>query len=341
MTDDGLALGTVCVIDTQVRELTAVQRRSLKALSSLVTVLLEHFQLQEEQAQRDSAEMRQRNQMFQALLTNDLDLKSFVDRDYRYQFVNPAHLTYWNREPKDIIDRPVAELIGQEAFDTTVRANFDRALAGEVVSYEMAFSFPTLGLRHMDVAFLPARNADGEVFGVVVRALDIQRRKEREDELSKALSLLEHRTLEQERFIHIISHDLREPINAINNFAGLLASDEAISWPGKSRRYLDFVRNGGLRMERLLNDLLEFVRLDRHAVEPQPVDLDKMMAEVRDDLAAALERSSGRLTVDPLPVAWGDPTLLRVALQNLVSNALKFVRPGRPAEVRVGHYRRR
>ena len=58
VTDDGLALGTVCVIDTQVRELTAVQRRSLKSLSSLVTVLLEHFQLQEEQAQRDSAEMR-------------------------------------------------------------------------------------------------------------------------------------------------------------------------------------------------------------------------------------------------------------------------------------------
>ena len=178
----------------------------------------------------------------------------------------------------------------------------------------MAFSFPTLGLRHMDVAFLPARDADGEVFGVVVRALDIQRRKEREDELNQTLGLLERRTLEQERFIHIISHDLREPINSINNFAGLLATDPAITWPGKSRRYLDFVHHGGQRMERLLDDLLEFVRLERQAAEPQPVDLDKLVAEVRDDLHLALERSSGQLLVDPMPPVWGDPTLLRVAL---------------------------
>ncbi len=338
LTDDGLPLGTVCVIDTRVRELGPAALRSLKSLSSLVTTLIAHFQLQREEAQRNSADMQRRNQIFQALLTTGRDLKSFVDCDHRYQFVNPMYLEYWDREPEEIIGRSVAELIGQETFDRVIRPSLDRALAGEVVQYDATFTFPILGQRHMEVAYLPARDAEGQVFGVVVRALDIQRRKEHEDELSKALSLLEHRTLEQERFIHIVSHDLREPINAINNFASLLASDEAINWPGKSRRYLDFVRNGGLRMELLLNDLLEFVRLDHHAVNQQPVDLDKVMTEVRDDLSAALERSSGRLTVDPLCIAWGDATLLRVVLQNLVSNALKFVRPGVPPEVHVRHF---
>lgn len=338
LTDDGLPLGTVCVIDTRVRELGPAALRSLKSLSSLVTTLIAHFQLQREEAQRNSADMQRRNQIFQALLTTGRDLKSFVDCDHRYQFVNPMYLEYWDREPEEIIGRSVAELIGQETFDRVIRPSLDRALAGEVVQYDATFTFPILGQRHMEVAYLPARDAEGQVFGVVVRALDIQRRKEHEDELSKALSLLEHRTLEQERFIHIVSHDLREPINAINNFASLLASDEAINWPGKSRRYLDFVRNGGLRMELLLKDLLEFVRLDHHAVNQQPVDLDKVMTEVRDDLSAALERSSGRLTVDPLCIAWGDATLLRVVLQNLVSNALKFVRPGVPPEVHVRHF---
>jgi signal transduction histidine kinase len=172
---------------------------------------------------------------------------------------------------------------------------------------------------------------------VVVRTHDIDAIKQRKAQLREAVALLEHKTLEQERFIHIISHDLREPINSINNFAGLLASEEGIAWPGKSRRYLDYVRSGGQRMELLLNDLLEFVRLEHHAMERQPVDLGQLMAEVRDDLAVALERSSGRLTVDPLPITWGDPTLLRVALQNLVSNALKFVRPDGSPEVSVSH----
>lgn len=338
LTKDGLPLGTVCVIDTQARQLGADELRSLQSLSSLVTSLIEHFQLEREEAQRQSEEAQRRNHILQALLTTGRELKSFVDRDYRYQFVNPAYLESWERGADEILGRTVSDLIGQDTFERIVQPGLDRALAGEVVQYDAAFTFPKLGQRQMEVAYLPALDDKGEIFGVVVRALDIQRRKEHEDELKKALSLLEHRTLEQERFIHIISHDLREPINAINNFAGLLASDEGITWPAESRRNLDFVRNGGLRMELLLNDLLEFVRLDHHAVNRQPVDLDKLMTEVRDDLATSLARSSGSLTVDPLCIAWGDATLLRVALQNLVSNALKFVRPEIPPEVRVSHF---
>jgi PAS domain S-box-containing protein len=338
VTDDGLALGTVCVIDTQVRELTTLQRDSLKLLSSLVNELMEHFQLQREQARRESVDMQRRNQMFEALLTSGRDLKSFVDLDYRYQFVNPVYLEYWDRQPEDIIGRHVAELTGEQVFDRTIRPYLDRALAGEMVTYEATFEFPSMGRRHMEVAYLPARDAQGEVLGVVVRVLDRQQRKEDEDALNETLRLLERRNLEQERFIHIVSHDLREPINSINNFAGLLATDPSITWPGKSRRYLDFVHNGGQRMERLLDDLLEFVRLESQAAKSQPVDLEHLVAEVRADLHLALERSAGRLRVDPLPTAWCDPTLVRIALQNLVSNALKFVRPGLPPEVVVAHH---
>jgi PAS domain S-box-containing protein len=337
VTDDGLALGTVCVIDTQVRELSAMQRDSLKLLSNLVNKLMEHFELQREQARRESAAMQRRNQMFEALLTSGSDLKSFVDLDYRYQFVNPMYLEYWNRQPEDIIGRHVAELTGEQVFDRTIRPYLDRALAGERVTYEATFEFPSLGQRHMEVAYLPARNAEGEILGVVVRVLDRQQRKQDEDELNETLRLLERRTLEQERFIHIVSHDLREPINSINNFAGLLATDPAIAWPGKTRRYLEFVHNGGQRMERLLDDLLEFVRLDSQAAKPQPVDLNHLVAEVRADLHLALERSSGQLRVDPLPTVWCDPTLLRIALQNLVSNALKFVRPDSAPDVCIAH----
>jgi signal transduction histidine kinase len=65
------------------------------------------------------------------------------------------------------------------------------------------------------------------------------------------------------------------------------------------------------------------------------VDLNQLLAAVRDDLALAISRNGGRIDSEPLPMVAGDKTLLRVALQNLVANGIKFARPGVPAVVQV------
>jgi signal transduction histidine kinase len=328
VTEDGHALGTVCVIDRRTRVLEPAQRAALCSLASLVATLLEHERLQREEARRNSVEERRRSQIFQALLEVGGELKSFVDLDYVYQFVNPTYLHYWQRRPEEIVGRRVVDLAGEAVFQTMIKPRIDRALAGESVQYETAFNFPGMGERQVDVSYLPAWDDDGEILGVVVRVHDIELRKQREVELTHALNSLQNKTLEQERFIHIISHDLREPINTINNFAGLLAGEPALTdLPGASR-YLDFVVQGGRRMESLLNDLLNLVRLNQSAVDHQPSNLNLLASQVRDDLAMALKRSNGQLLIGDLPTVSGDPSLLRIVIQNLVGNGLKFSRPG-------------
>ena len=104
--------------------------------------------------------------------------------------------------------------------------------------------------------------------------------------------------------------------------------------PGASR-YLDFVVQGGRRMASLLDDLLNLVRLNQSAVNRQPTDLNQLAGQVRDDLAMALQRTGGQLLVGDLPTVAGDPSLLRIVLQNLVSNGLKFSRPTVPPVVTV------
>jgi PAS domain S-box-containing protein len=339
LTDDGLPLGTVCVIDTRARELSEVQLHSLKSLSSLVSTLVEHFCMQREEAQRNSAEMQLRNQMLQALLTSGRELKSFVDHDYTYRFVNPSYLEYWCQQPDDIVGRQVSDIMGKAQFEQTVQPQLDRALAGEAVHYAAEITFPRLGLRHFEISYLPARDAQGQVFGVVVRASDVQERREREDTLKKAVALLEHKTLAQDRFIHIVSHDLREPINTINNFVALLKGDDRIVWPAGARRSLEFVQSGGQRMEALLDGLLDFVRLDNNALQRQRVDISQLAAQLRDDLDSAMERTGGQIQFGHLPETMGDPTLLRIALQNLVTNGLKFSRAGVPPVVRLSYER--
>ena len=328
VTDDGFALGTVCVIDRETRQLDEAQRRSLQSLSSLVATLLEHEKSAHDEQLREAKEASRRNEVLTALNASGLDLMSFVDTDYIYRYVNQTYLSYWSRERGHIEGQCVSALMGEAVFHKTVKPHFDQALAGKQVDYEADIDFPGSGKRHVEVTYLPARNTDGTISGVIVRAHDITSLKQREDQLLDTVTKLEHKTLEQERFIHIVSHDLREPINTINNFASLLGGDSEPGLSERGKRYLAFVAAGGERMKTLLNDLLGFLQLERHAVDKRPVDLAQLASEVRDDLTATVAHTGGRIAFGHMPMAHGDSSLLRIALQNLVTNALKFVADG-------------
>jgi PAS domain S-box-containing protein len=335
VTEDGLAMGTVCVIDQQPRQLNDVQRQALRSLASLVLTLLEHEELHQRKLAAQAQEARQHSMMLTSLTLAGLDLKSFVDKDLVYRYVNQCYLDYWNKKAEDIIGCSIPELLGESIYTTAVKPHFDKALQGEEVHYELLLDFPGKGPRWMEVTYLPARSDTGEVIGVVVRAHDIHTIRNREATLQTTVELLEHKTLEQQRFIHIISHDLREPINTITNFAGLIADDPAVALPAHAQRYLGFVQSGSARMKTLLDDLLEFLHMDQHAVSLSEVDASQLVNNVREDMGATIERTGAAITVGPLPVVQGDPTLLRVLIQNLVSNALKFQPKGQKPQVLI------
>ncbi len=168
-------------------------------------------------------------------------------------------------------------------------------------------------------------------------AQDVETLRRNEVRLSRTVTLLERKTVEQQRFIYMLSHDLREPVNTINNFGSLLVEDHQAEMPPAAQRYLGFVREGGRRIGRLLDDLVEFAQLDTHPLRIEPVDPAALVQHVTQDLATVLQRCQGRIEVDPaLPTVMADRGLLRVALHNLMSNALKFTRPGVPPVITVG-----
>lgn len=339
VTEDGLAMGTVCVIDQQPRQLTEVQRQALRSLASLVLSLLEREELHQRKLTAQAQEARQQSVMLTSLTLAGLDLKSFVDTNLVYRYVNQCYLDYWNKKSEDIVGRSIPELLGDSTFTSAVKPHFDKALQGQEVHYELLLDFPAKGPRWMEVTYLPARNDTGEVIGVVVRSHDIHAIRNREATLEATVELLEHKTLEQQRFIHIISHDLREPINTIANFAGLLAEDPAIAWPAHAQRYLGFVQGGAERMRTLLDDLMELLQMDQHGVSLSKVDTAELVKDVLQDLAATIDRTAAIITVGALPVVQGDATLLRVLIQNLVTNALKFQPRGQKPEVAIDGHR--
>lgn len=333
--DEGLALGTVCVIDRRSRTINPTQQAALQSLAKLVMTLMGHdARRREQEVQRVKAVAREA-EMLAALTAAGLDLLSYVDKDYRYQYVNQCYLRYWAKAESEIIGRRIPELLGDRLFQDVIKGHFDRALAGQEVAYEALVDFPGVGQRTVEVSYLPVREASGGIAGVVVRAHDIEKQRQREVRLQATVEQLEHKTLELQRFIHIVSHDLREPINAISNFAGLLVEDPQVSASPAAKRYLNFVLDGSQRIKVLLEDLVELLVLDRHAMSFSPVDINVLARHVQDDLRSSIDKSGALIEVSELQPVMGDATLLRILMQNLVANAIKFCPRDRSPVVRI------
>jgi len=335
VTADGFALGTVCVVDQMARQLHSVQLDALSRLSALVATLLEHEKARQVEAARTAHAAKLEHEELTAMAAAGLDLQAYIDADGVYRHVNQTYLNYIGCTRDQVIGMTVKERLGDATYHNMVEGQMARAMSGETVIYQRQSHFKVAGARHMEVALLPVRGAGKEVIGVVMRGRDIQELKNKERLLGETIVQLEKKTLEQERFIHIMSHDLREPINSINNFTSLLEADHAQDMPPPAQRYLGFVRAGGLRMASLLDSLLRYVRLERHALASGPVDMVALVEQVRDDLTAALTQARAQVKLEPMPTVQADEALLRIVLQNLIANAIKFAQPQVPPAVRV------
>jgi signal transduction histidine kinase len=142
--------------------------------------------------------------------------------------------------------------------------------------------------------------------------------------LARSQAELQALRAEFEQFTYAVSHDLRAPLRAIDNFAGLLERRLGDGLEPAARDHLDRIRGASARLGSLIDALLLLSRAGRHALQPQPVDLS-LLAEWA--LAELQEAEPGRAVaavVQPGLVAHGDEALLRQLLQQLLHNAWKF-----------------
>ena len=129
-----------------------------------------------------------------------------------------------------------------------------------------------------------------------------------------------------------VAHDLRNPLTSVSMSLQLRAEEPAVAGHADARWLVERALSGSQRMDATINDVLSYGRVGG-ALRIRDVDLGAVMELVRADLAGTLD--DVELTVGALPTVCGDPTQLRLVLQNLVANAVKFTRPVRPPEVAV------
>ncbi|WP_022721398.1 ATP-binding protein [Rhodopseudomonas sp. B29] len=154
------------------------------------------------------------------------------------------------------------------------------------------------------------------------------------EERAELTDRLEAANKELESFSYSISHDLRAPFRHIVGFAELLADKEK-HLDAKSQHYVQTIKEAALAAGDLVDDLLHFSQLGRSQLATASVDMNKLVKEVLHTLEPETAGRNIVWKIDALPHGYGDASMLRQVLQNLLHNAIKYSKPRDPAIISV------
>jgi signal transduction histidine kinase len=158
---------------------------------------------------------------------------------------------------------------------------------------------------------------------------------ERTEELNRRTIDLELLNRELEAFSYSVAHDLRAPLITIDGFAQVLKETSAETLDEASLGHLGHIQTAVARMHRLIEDLLGLSKIVRAPMAKTSVDVSAIGAEIAQRLRQASPQRVGEIVIAPGLVAQGDPGLVRIALENLLSNAWKFTSKREHAHVEL------
>jgi PAS domain S-box-containing protein len=219
------------------------------------------------------------------------------------------------------------------------------------------------------------RDEAGGVAGIFAAARDVTERKRAEDALLAAYNELDdrvkertadlveaNRSLEREiaehratsaalkqrsrelarsneelqQFAYIASHDLQEPLRAISGFTELLERRYSGQLDEKADRYINFIVDGTNQMQRVIQDLLAYSRVQTKAHGFGLIDANQAVEQALRNLQVSIRDRGAVVSIDGrLPECYADGIQITQVFQNLIANALKFQRPGATPEIRI------
>ncbi len=163
----------------------------------------------------------------------------------------------------------------------------------------------------------PIMSPDGRLLGAVVTAQDITEQRNEQRALARS-------NAELQQFAYVASHDLQEPLRMVTAYLGLLNKKFGSELSPQAKEYMSTAVRGSERMRQLIDDLLQFSRIDTQVIPFSTVNMNLVTEKVIDDLHVAITENKASVSIEPLPTVWGDATQLSQVLQNLISNAIKF-----------------
>jgi PAS domain S-box-containing protein len=259
-------------------------------------------------------------------------------------------ITYWNRGAQELYGWTPEEAIGKDTHELLrtvfpvpideIRAELLRAgrWEGELEKTKADGTQVVVASR-----WSLRRDERERPVAILETNNDITERKRTEEKIRKLNEDLEKRTAELEAinkeleaFAYSISHDLRAPLRHMAGYAELLQKNASSILDEKSRRYMMMILESAKRMGDLIDDLLAFSRIGRAETRMTMVSLEQLVKEALSEVQQETDGRNMGWRIGALPNLYGDRSMLRLALVNLVSNAVKFTRTRAQPKIEIG-----
>ncbi|MDD3275624.1 MAG: ATP-binding protein [Kiritimatiellales bacterium] len=286
---------------------------------------------------------REKAKVAEALRESEEQYRSIVESSpsglYSYHLTADNHLILTGANPAAdrILGIPHLQLLGktiEEAFPvlagTEIPEMYRKVARREIDSQHMETDYRD-GMFNGCYDVTVFRSTPGNI---VVSFRDITQRKQAEQRLAETTEHLRASNRDLEQFAYIASHDLQEPLRMVANYVQLLERRYKDKLDQDAKDFISYAADGAVRMQALIDSLLEYSRLQTRKKPFEEVNLQKTLGRVMRDLEGRILETGARVTIDPLPHVFGDGLQLGLVFQNFISNALKF-RGEKPPEVHV------
>ncbi|MBT9317487.1 PAS domain S-box protein [Leptothoe spongobia] len=268
-----------------------------------------------------------------------------------------SFITSWNAGAEKLLGYSASAAIGQSIkmlypIDRIADATqiLERIRQGQSIDQlETVRRHKRGNLLDVSLTISPLRDRSGQVIGASKIMRDISARKVAEQKLEaemrerqwvihtlqRTAQQLEESNQELQDFAYVASHDLQEPLRKVQVFGDRLNHTCQDRLSERGQDYLARMLSAAARAQVLVNDLLSFSRVTTQAKPFTPTDLSHVMAGVLSDLEVRIEQTGATVDVEPLPTIDADRTQMQQVFQNLLSNALKFHKPGVAPQIQV------
>ena len=290
--------------------------------------------------------LRESEERFRAVIDNSPTKIHIKDLDGRYTLINRQSEILFGVTDEEARGKTSRDIFPKEVADSF--AGHDQAVidSGQTIENEEEWVQDDGVHTFLTVKF-PIRGATGEIVAVGAIGTDITERKQAEEEIRRLNTSLEGRVVERtaelevankelEAFSYSVSHDLRAPLRTIDGFSRILLEEHAESLDDEGKNYLQRVRAGSQKMGQLIDAVLQLSRLARGKLKRKKLDLSKIVDAIVAELKESQPDRDMTFKVACGVTATGDGPLIKVALQNLLGNAVKYTGKKDQARIEFG-----